>query len=132
METGFAAQFNEGVRRRAKEMLGLSKQYMVNMGVEETRNLFKRINLKMYYAFNEVEGFAISMPQYGFVQMSEGGIGSKVSLVGNKRKYSGGRPRPFLFDAVDEKINPLSDWVAHFMADRAIDHSKEISVSQRR
>lgn len=120
-ELSFNIRFNKGVRERAAAMLDAGLTKMVSMGVIRTRNLFLKSKYKLKYRDNEADLIQLIMPRYGFVQMSQGGLGSKVYMEAGKRRLRGGTERPFMFDAADEGVEPLADWVAEMHADRQVE-----------
>lgn len=118
----FVAEFNEGVRQRIDNMVADSKQYVVGMGVQRTGAFFRSIKKYMRYQDNEVERASITGLRHGFIQQTQGGIGSTVSMQGNRRKLTGGRPRLTISRAVDENIDELADFVVEKFADKSVDH----------
>lgn len=113
----FTVQFNEGVRQRGRRMLEASLDHMIAMGVKDRGNLFKKARYRVRYRDNEAELIQLIMPRYGFIQMSQGGLGSTVDSSG---KRSGGTPRPFMRKAVDARQEELGDYVARMFADEAV------------
>lgn len=113
----FTRDFNEGVRQRGQRMLSEGLDHMLSMGVKDRGELFKKARYRVKYRDNEAELIQLIMPRYGFIQMTQGGLGSTVDPSTKKR--TGGTPRPFLRKAVEARQEELGDYVARMFADRA-------------
>ena len=113
--------FNQGVRDRGIKMLAAGLDNMISMSVIDTGELFRKARSKVKYNDNEAELIQLEMPRHGFIQMSQGGKGSKATYQNGKRRLTGGTPRPFLRKGVDDNIEELADFVASNYADQLTD-----------
>lgn len=123
---GSTQEFNFGVRAWTLKTQGKALDSMTSMGVRKTGTLFRKLRsrLSKERGGEEIELIQFTMPRYGFIQQTQGGKGSTASYEGGKRILRGGKPRPFLRDAIEDRMDELADFVANQMADRNVDHTK--------
>lgn len=131
MEPGDLVKYNAAIRLLAKNMVAGGLDHMLNMGVTNTGNLFKKLKSRVKYMDFQADLIQVTMPRYGFIQMSQGGLGSKRvagSPMKKGKEMRGGTPRPFARDGIDEHLEELADFVASFNAD---DVSKKTEIRLR-